>query len=136
MKIGFEYARFVTKEMQQIEPHLLDPDPDDVRSDLAETETGADHESSLVATSDEVLSIYSVCVCVCLCACTCVCEVVHLIWLQVLEELGLDEEDLVDAPVMAAPSHSSSPSVPSSPPVSPPSSQLPSSSSSSRQHSE
>ena len=48
MKIGFEYARFVTKEMQQIEPHLLDPD--DVHSDLAETETGADHESSLVAT--------------------------------------------------------------------------------------
>ena len=60
MKIGFEYARFVTKEMQQIEPHLLDPD--DVRSDLAETETGADHESSLVATSVEVRSIYSVCV--------------------------------------------------------------------------
>ena len=67
VKIGFEYARFVTKEMQQIEPHLLDPDPDDVRSDLAETETGADHESSLVATSDEVRSIYSVCVCVSLC---------------------------------------------------------------------
>ena len=59
MKIGFECARFVTKEMQQIEPHLLDPD------DLAKTETGADHESSLVATSVEVRSIYSMCVCLC-----------------------------------------------------------------------
>ena len=60
MKIRFEYATFVTKEVQQIEPHLLDPD--DVRSDLAETETGADRESSLVATSAEVRSIYSACV--------------------------------------------------------------------------
>ena len=70
-----------------------------------------------------VYSISKVCV-VHVCACVCVrawmCEVIHLMWLQVLEELGLDEEDLVDEPVVA---HLSSP------PVSPPglSLQLPSS---------
>lgn len=57
VRIGFEYARFVTKEEQQIEPHLLEPD--DVHSDLPKS--GADHELSLVATSAEVLSIACVC---------------------------------------------------------------------------
>ena len=51
-RIGFEYARFVTKEEQQIEPQLLEPDD----ADLAEA-SALDQESSLVATSSEVCSI-------------------------------------------------------------------------------
>lgn len=72
MRIGFEYARFVTNEEQQIEPHLLEPDLHQ-QDDHGDLEAPVDQE---VATATEVcvpLYVYGVvCVCVC-CSCCCCC---------------------------------------------------------------
>ena len=48
VKIGYEYARFITNEEQQIELHLLEPDDSDL--------TPRDDPESLVATSAEVVT--------------------------------------------------------------------------------
>ena len=47
LRIGYEYGRFVTKEEQQIEPHLLEPDMHDQEATVPNQE----------ATSAEVCSI-------------------------------------------------------------------------------